>query len=150
MLDFLRYIPLAQLGEPGGPTGPGGGGGGGSAFTIDLPIDLASVATAIGLVGGSMLLLFAGLFIGFRLVKRFVRRLAVSVDGGSGAGPNSLRGDPRHDRMLALRRAVRFVSGDTDEPVSDYEMYRYHDLIDAQGGLDAANDALSHYDFGRE
>lgn len=79
MNPFL-FFPLAQV--DGGPADPIGGGGGG-AFTIGLPVDLASVATAVLVVGAVALGLFAALFIGFRLVRNFTRRLSVSV-GGSG------------------------------------------------------------------
>lgn len=80
MNPFL-FFPLAQV--DGGPGEPIGGGGGGGVFTIGLPVDLASVATALLVVGAVALGLFAALFIGFRLVRNFMRRLSVSV-GGTG------------------------------------------------------------------
>lgn len=83
MLDFLRYIPLAQA-EPGGPTSPpggGGGGGGGGSFAIDLPIDLGSVAAATALVGATMLLLVGTFYISFMLSRRAIRRIGAGVGG---------------------------------------------------------------------
>ncbi len=49
---------------------------------IILPFDLSSVISAIALVGGTMLLFFAGLYIGFRLVTRFIRRATAACGGG--------------------------------------------------------------------
>lgn len=78
MNPFL-FFPLAQV--DGGPGEPIGGGGGGGAFTIGLPVDLVSVATAVLAFGAGVLGLFAALFIGFRLVKKLTRRLVVSFGG---------------------------------------------------------------------
>lgn len=57
----------------------GGGGGPPTMPAIDLPIDLASVASAIALVGGTMLLLWAGVYIGFKLARKFITRAGQTV-----------------------------------------------------------------------
>jgi hypothetical protein len=46
---------------------------------IELPIDLASVASAVAVVGGTMLLAWAGIFIGFKLARKFIGRAGKTV-----------------------------------------------------------------------
>lgn len=57
----------------------GGGSGPPTMPAIDLPIDLSSVASAIALVGGTMLLLWAGVYIGFKLARKFITRAGQTV-----------------------------------------------------------------------
>ncbi len=56
-----------------------GGGGPPTMPAIALPIDLASVAAAVAVVGGTMLLLWAGIYVGFKLANKFIRRAGQTV-----------------------------------------------------------------------
>lgn len=67
VLPFSTAVALA--GPAPAPTMP----------AIDLPIDLASVATAIAAVGGVMLLTWAGIYVGFRLARKFIKRAGSTV-----------------------------------------------------------------------
>lgn len=46
---------------------------------IDFPIDLASVATVVATAGGTMLLIWAGVHIGFKLARKLLGRVTKSV-----------------------------------------------------------------------
>lgn len=46
---------------------------------IDLPVDISSVASKIALVGGTMLLAWGGIHIGFRLARKFITRAGGTV-----------------------------------------------------------------------
>lgn len=46
---------------------------------IDFPIDIASVGTALAAAGAAILLIVFGLWVGFKLVKRLVRRATNAV-----------------------------------------------------------------------
>lgn len=46
---------------------------------IEFPIDIASVGTALAAAGAAILLIVFGLWVGFKLVKRLVRRATNAV-----------------------------------------------------------------------
>lgn len=46
---------------------------------IELPVDIGSVASKIALVGGTMLLAWGGIYIGFRLARKFITRAGGTV-----------------------------------------------------------------------
>ncbi len=70
---------IAAVALPATLTLAGGGGGPPTMPAIELPIDLASVVSAIALVGGTMLLAWAGVYIGFKLARKFIKRAGTTV-----------------------------------------------------------------------
>lgn len=46
---------------------------------IEFPIDLGSVASVVAVAGGTMLLAWAGIKIGFSLAKRLIQRVGAAV-----------------------------------------------------------------------
>lgn len=75
---LLALVPLAQADDAGGPADPGGGlggAGGGETLSIAYPVDPSTVAAALGVAGGSILLVVLAWWGGFALVRRLFRRV---------------------------------------------------------------------------
>lgn len=74
-------IAGTTLGLVPASTALAGGGGGGppSMGAISFPIDLESVATAIAVAGGTILLLVFGISVGFSLAKKLMKRTKETV-----------------------------------------------------------------------
>lgn len=62
-------VSVASAGGSTPPTMP----------AIELPVDVSSVASAIAFVGGTMLLAWGGIYIGFKLARKFITRAGGTV-----------------------------------------------------------------------
>lgn len=67
VLATLLAAPVAMAGGP--PTMP----------AVTFPVDTASIATAIGVAGGTILLAVFGVVIGFSLVKKLFFRVKAAI-----------------------------------------------------------------------
>lgn len=46
---------------------------------ISFPLDIASIVTAVGVAGASMLAAWAGLWVAFRLIRKLIKRVGSAV-----------------------------------------------------------------------
>lgn len=46
---------------------------------VDFPLDIASIVTAIGAAGATMLAAWAGLWVAFRLIRKLISRVGSAV-----------------------------------------------------------------------
>lgn len=78
-LQLAIPASVLALGSASSAMAGGGGGGPPSMPAIEFPVDIASVASAIAVAGGLILLAVFGVAVGFALAKKLMRRIKGAV-----------------------------------------------------------------------